>query len=51
MLWYAQEEKAGPYLQRLTDNINSYNDENWIHKYPEKEYKKLMYIRRKGEIQ
>lgn len=36
MLWYAQEEKAVPYLQRLTDNINSYNEENWLHKYPEK---------------
>ncbi len=36
MLWYAQEEKAVPYLQRLTDNINSYNEENWLYKYPEK---------------
>ena len=36
MLWYAQEEKARPYLQRLTENIKSYNDENWIHKHSEK---------------
>ena len=36
MLWYAQEEKAVPYLQRLTDNINSYMEENWLLKYPEK---------------
>ncbi len=36
MLWYAQEEKAVPYLQRLSDNIRDYNDESWLHTFPEK---------------
>lgn len=35
MLWYAQEEKAMPYLQRLTDNIRDYDGENWLYNYPE----------------
>lgn len=30
MLWYAQEEKAGIYLQRLAKNIEEYNGENWL---------------------
>lgn len=35
MLWYAQEEEALPYLDRLRDNINSYLGENWLNEYPE----------------
>lgn len=35
MLWYAQEEKAVFYLQDLLQNINNYNGENWLHKYPD----------------
>ena len=30
MVWYAQEEKAQPYLKKLVDDILSYNGENWI---------------------
>ena len=34
MLWYAQEEKSAPYLERLIGNINSYDEENWLHTFP-----------------
>lgn len=36
LLWYAQEEKALPYLQRLLDNIKGYKDENWLSTFPER---------------
>ena len=35
MLWYASEDKAALFLQRLTDNINNYGDENWLNMFPD----------------
>ena len=34
MVWYPTEEAAKAYLNRLLDNINNYQGENWLHKYP-----------------
>lgn len=35
MLWYAKAEKAEQYLKRLSNDIENYNGENWLRKYPE----------------
>lgn len=35
MLWYAGEEKAAQFLNRLSENIETYSGENWITKYPD----------------
>lgn len=35
LLWYAQEERAMPYLERLIENINGYCGENWLNTFPE----------------
>ena len=35
MIWYPTEKEATAYLHRLIDNIEKYNDENWINEYPE----------------
>lgn len=32
MMWYASEEKAKPYLEKLVRQINEYDGENWIDK-------------------
>lgn len=35
MVWYPTEPEAKNYLDRLIDNIENYDSENWIDKYPE----------------
>lgn len=35
MVWYPTEDEAKPYLARLIDNINHYNEENWLYRFPE----------------
>lgn len=35
LLWYAQEERAVPYLERLIGNINGYCEENWLNTFSE----------------
>lgn len=35
MVWYPTEEAAKPYLARLIESINSYNEENWLYQFPE----------------
>ena len=35
MVWYPTEPEAKTYLERLVENIENYQDENWLKKYPE----------------
>ena len=35
MVWYPTEEAAKLYVEKLIINIDDYNEENWIDKYPE----------------
>ncbi len=32
LVWYAREENAQPYLERLVKQIEAYQDENWVEK-------------------
>ena len=34
MVWYPVEEEAKPYLAKLLDSIDSYNEENWLRRFP-----------------
>ena len=34
MVWYPNEENARGYLENLISNIENYDDENWIDKFP-----------------
>ena len=34
MVWYPTEPEAKPYLARLLDGMEHYNEENWINRYP-----------------
>lgn len=33
MVWYPVEEEAKPYLAKLLDSIDSYNEENWLRRF------------------
>lgn len=35
LVWYAQEEKAQPYIKKLSEQILNYDGENWIDKSAE----------------
>ena len=35
MVWYPNEPESKVFVERLIDNINNYDGENWINKYPE----------------
>lgn len=35
MLWYPTEPEAKGFLERLLENIESYDGENWLNEYPE----------------
>ena len=35
MVWYPNEPESKEFVERLINNINNYNGENWINKYPE----------------
>ena len=35
MVWYPTEDTARTYLEKLRHNIENYNGDNWIDKYPE----------------
>ena len=35
LVWYAAEESAKGYIERLMENIRHYDGENWLAKYPE----------------
>ena len=37
MVWYPTEEEAKPYLARLIDSINTYQEENWLRRFPPEE--------------
>lgn len=37
MVWYPVEEEAKPYLAKLLDSIDSYNEENWLRRFPPEE--------------
>lgn len=34
LVWYAREEGAQDFLQRLVNNIDNYDGENWLNRYP-----------------
>ena len=35
MVWYPTEESAKSYLEKMIHNIENYDDENWIDKFPD----------------
>ena len=35
MVWYPTEDTAKPYLEKLINNINNYDGDNWIDKFPD----------------
>ena len=35
MVWYPTEPEAKPFLSRLIENIEHYNGDNWLNRYPE----------------
>jgi hypothetical protein len=34
MVWYPTEDESKPYLMRLIENIQCYNGENWLRRFP-----------------
>ncbi len=37
LVWYVSENSASKFVERLIDNIEKYDDENWINMFPKGE--------------